>query len=291
MGGFKRHGRLLRRRFHPRQRDPQAGPDRGPQPSRHRPHGFAFGSRRLAQAPGSLDEVHALFAAQRPLRHSAHLQRALRPARARCDSAGSAIPWGLALLAFAVATRLALSIAVGRSWSATKAGSACWCSTPSAISWAFASGPPATRAAASCGAAASTNSCPAEKCALLVRRIRSPNPESCSLIPSPAVPQSRNPVVPVSLHRPVRPQRLVGQRLHRRYNRPASTVPLCPGPDPRQRSTCARPRPKSPPALRRSENIRRIRIARAPQQRRSLAMLSAARNHQQRRPSRKKSLV
>ena len=42
MGGFQRHGRLLRRRFHPRQRDLQAGPDGRPQPSRHRPHGAAF---------------------------------------------------------------------------------------------------------------------------------------------------------------------------------------------------------------------------------------------------------
>jgi ceramide glucosyltransferase len=35
------------------------------------------------EAPGPLDEVHALLAAQGPLRHRAHLQHAVRPARTR----------------------------------------------------------------------------------------------------------------------------------------------------------------------------------------------------------------
>ena len=41
-GRLQSHRRLLRRRFHPRQRDLQAGPDGRPQSPRHRPHGSAL---------------------------------------------------------------------------------------------------------------------------------------------------------------------------------------------------------------------------------------------------------
>ena len=51
--------------------------------------------------------------------------------------------------------------------SATRAGLACSCSIRSAISWDFVFGPPATRATASSGAAASSSFCPAAKCAQL----------------------------------------------------------------------------------------------------------------------------
>ena len=102
-----------------------------PQPSRHRPHGSALGPRRLAQAPGALDEVHALLAAQRPLRHRAHLQPALRPAGARrvrmargirCGASRfSPLPWPRAL-------RFPSPSAA--SWCATPVGLACWCFIP-----------------------------------------------------------------------------------------------------------------------------------------------------------------
>ena len=74
--------------------------------------------------------------------------------------------WGLALLTFAVATRLAVSIAVGRLVVRDPSWFGLSFSIRSAISWASAFGPRATRAAASCGAAASLSSCQAARCAL-----------------------------------------------------------------------------------------------------------------------------
>ncbi len=60
------------------------GQDSRSQPPRDRPHGHQFADFvGFHEAPGPLDEVHALLAAQRPLRHRAHLQHAVRPARAR----------------------------------------------------------------------------------------------------------------------------------------------------------------------------------------------------------------
>ena len=101
------------------------------QPPRHRPHGSAFEFRRLAQAPDSLDEVHALLAAQRPLRHSAHLQRALRPARARRAQSGSAIPSGASRCSLGPSPRASRSPSPSAAVSsATQAGSACSCSIP-----------------------------------------------------------------------------------------------------------------------------------------------------------------
>ena len=69
----------------------------------------------LAEAPGALDEVDALLAAQGPLRHGAHVQHAFRIAGLAPRVAlghpyrgpGSSLAWSLA-------TRLALSLAVGR---------------------------------------------------------------------------------------------------------------------------------------------------------------------------------
>ena len=77
MGGFQGDGRLLRRRFCAGQRDLQAGPDGGAEPPCHRPHGHQLELAGFTQAPGALDEVHAVFAAQGPLRHRAHVQCAV----------------------------------------------------------------------------------------------------------------------------------------------------------------------------------------------------------------------
>ena len=58
----------------------QAGPGSRAEPSSYRPHGAELQLHGLAQAPGAVDEVDALLAAQGAPGHGAYLQLAVRPA-------------------------------------------------------------------------------------------------------------------------------------------------------------------------------------------------------------------
>ena len=114
MGGFKVTADYCADDFVLGNETYKLGADGGAQPSRHRPHGHQLELRGVAPAPGALDEVDALFAAQGTLRHRAHLQHAVRPAGAGrgCWLGHPLVGAGAAGLG--LATRLALSIAVGR---------------------------------------------------------------------------------------------------------------------------------------------------------------------------------
>ena len=78
MGGFKVTADYCADDFVLGNETHQAGPDGRAEPSRHRSHCDQSRASGVAEAPGALDEVDALLAAQRALWHGAHLQHAVR---------------------------------------------------------------------------------------------------------------------------------------------------------------------------------------------------------------------
>ena len=82
--------------------------------SRDRSHGDEFELLVVDEAPGAMDEVDAVLAAEGALWDCADVQHSVRVAGACGGSVDGPCGWGVALFAWSVATRLALSIAVGR---------------------------------------------------------------------------------------------------------------------------------------------------------------------------------
>ena len=82
--------------------------------SRYRPHRAEYRLHRFHPSSGSLEQEHALLPPQGTLRHVAHLQHALWPARIGCGARRALALWSpLLRWRGAIATRMLLAAVVG----------------------------------------------------------------------------------------------------------------------------------------------------------------------------------